>query len=48
MKERLALIDTDTLIFILKANQKAIEKNREYLQLYGKIKISELTYYECL
>ena len=42
------MIDTDILIFILKKNKKLIKKSKEYQQQYGKLKISELTYYECL
>ncbi len=44
----LSLIDTDILIFILKNNKNVIEKSKEYQQEFGQLKISELTYYECL
>lgn len=48
MKENLTLIDTDILIFILKMNQSAINYSLQYQKKFGKLKISELTYYECL
>lgn len=47
-QENLSLIDTDILIFLLKNNSSVIQKSKEYQQKYGKLKISELTYYECL
>ncbi len=48
MQENLSLIDTDILIFILRNNKEVINKSKEYQHKYGKLKISELTYYECL
>jgi len=48
MKDNLTLIDTDILIFILKMNETAIKCSREYQAKNGRLKISELTYYECL
>ena len=47
-KENLSLIDTDILIFLLKNNSSVIQKSKKYQQKFGKLKISELTYYECL
>ncbi|MCF8374275.1 MAG: type II toxin-antitoxin system VapC family toxin [Bacteroidales bacterium] len=44
----LSLIDTDTLIFILRNNKNAIERSKEYQQKFGSLNISDLTYYECL
>ncbi len=44
----LSLIDTDILIFLLKNNKNVIERSKEYQQEFGQLKISELTYYECL
>lgn len=48
MEESLSLIDTDILIFILKNNSRTIEKSKQYQKKFGQLKISELTYYECL
>ena len=44
----LSLIDTDILISLLKNNKNVIEKSKEYQKEFGQLKISELTYYECL
>jgi len=46
--DTLTLIDTDILVFILQKNESAIRNSREYQSKHGKLKISELTYYECL
>jgi tRNA(fMet)-specific endonuclease VapC len=48
MKENLVLIDTDILIFILKNNPIVLKNSIEYQEKIGNLKISELTYYECL
>jgi tRNA(fMet)-specific endonuclease VapC len=48
MDDNLTLIDTDILIFILKNHENAIKWSRAYQIKYGKLQISELTYYECL
>jgi len=48
VQENLSLIDTDILIFILKNNKSVIEKSQEYQQKFGRLKISDLTFYECL
>jgi len=48
VQENLSLIDTDILIFILKNNKSVIEKSQEYQQKLGRLKISDLTFYECL
>lgn len=48
MKGNLTLIDTDILIFILRMDENAIKQSREYQLKNGRLKISELTYYECL
>jgi predicted nucleic acid-binding protein len=46
--ENLTLIDTDILIFILKKNPSALLRSESYLNQFGKLNISELTYYECI
>lgn len=46
-QENLSLIDTDILIFILKNNKSVIEKSLEYQEKFGRLKISDLTFYEC-
>ena len=48
MNDNLTLVDTDILIFILKNQPEAIRQSQKYQEEYGKLKISEITYYECL
>ena len=48
IQENLCLIDTDILIYIIRNNKKVIEKSKQYQEKYGELKISELTYYECM
>lgn len=48
MKEKLALIDTDILISILRRKEPAYKNSSEYLYRFGEFKISCITYYECL
>lgn len=46
MKE--SLLDTDILSYFLKGDKAVEEKIKIYLNLYGKITISNITYYEIL
>jgi len=48
MNGNLALIDTDILIFILKSNPNVLKNSINYQEKFGSLKISEITYYECL
>ena len=48
MTAELCLIDTDTLIYILKRKEPAYQRSCEYLKQHKKFTISCLTYYECL
>lgn len=47
MTEALCLIDTDILSNILKRQEPAYQRSREYLKERTKFTISCLTYYEC-
>lgn len=48
MSEKLCLIDTDILSYILKDFAPAYQQSIEYLKKQNKITISCITYYECL
>ena len=48
MKEKLALLDTDILISILRRIEPVYTKSVDYLEKYGIFNISCITYYECL
>ncbi|OQW91389.1 MAG: hypothetical protein BWK78_04800 [Thiotrichaceae bacterium IS1] len=45
--DQLSLIDTDTLSYILKRKEPAYQNSLHYLQKFGGLKISCLSYYEC-
>jgi len=48
MKEKLALLDTDIFISVLRRIEPVYSKSKEYLKKYGTFNISCLTYYECI
>ena len=48
MNDRLSLIDSDILSYILKRKENVYNCAYNYLKIYGKFSISCLTYYECL
>ncbi len=45
---RQAILDSDTLSFYLKGNQKVIQKIDEHLLVHGFVYLSVITYYEIL
>lgn len=45
--DKLSLIDTDALSYILKRKEPAYQNSLHYLQKFGGLKISCLSYYEC-
>lgn len=45
--DQLSLIDTDALSYILKRKEPAYQNSLHYLQKFGGLKISCLSYYEC-
>ena len=48
MNDRLCLIDTDILSYILKRKENVYERASDYLRHHRKFIISCITYYECL
>jgi len=48
MNDRLCLIDTDILSYILKRRENVYHNASEYLKTHKKFTISCITYYECL
>ena len=47
MNDKLCLIDTDILSYILKRKDNAYKNASEYLKIHKKFTISCITYYEC-
>ena len=47
MPDRLCLIDTDILSYILKQKENVYKNACEYLKIHEKFAISCITYYEC-
>lgn len=43
-----AIIDTDTLSFFFRNRQEVVDKLNQYLELYGVLSLSIVTYYEVL
>jgi tRNA(fMet)-specific endonuclease VapC len=48
MADKSALIDTDIIISILRREGSVYQRSLDYLNLFGRYKISCITYYECL
>ncbi len=48
MNDRLCLIDTDILSYILKRKNNVYENASDYLKIHKRFTISCITYYECL
>jgi tRNA(fMet)-specific endonuclease VapC len=43
-----AIINTDTLSFFFRNRQEVVDKLNQYLELYGVLSLSIVTYYEVL